>query len=111
YGLDEPFDVQNDFENNNCRQITEDLDRLFGKIAQKKGGNFTAADFRNCTVIAVNGVAGGDAMHDYYGDVLKNHAVGSCASVEEQKTFIDVMFDRANELFYIVQEQQNGMTM
>lgn len=111
YGLDEPFDVQNDFESKDCRQITEDLDRLFGKIAQKKGGNFTAADFRNCTMFAVNGVAGGDAMHDYYGDALENHAIGSCSPVERQETFIDVMLDKANELFYAEQEQQNGMTM
>lgn len=108
YNTDTPFDLQNDLENNHCRQITNGLDGLIAGVAPKMGNGITAEDLRKVVNYSFN-INALDAMHDRYGDTLKTHDPKVCSPVEREKTILDVMDKTTLEIF--LAEEANGMTM
>ncbi len=106
--FDRPFDFQDDYENNNCRQITNGLDQLLNKAAANMGNGITGADLRKVVKYSLNGIDGLDAMHDYYGDTVKTHDPKVCSPVEQEKTVSEVIYNICLES--VRAQQQNSMS-
>lgn len=90
----QPFDMQIDIENNNCKNITAGMDTLLTAAANNMGNGITAADLRQVINLAFN-INSLDTMHDTSADLISTHK--TCDPVEN-RTLIDVMISKANNL-------------
>ncbi|MBO5824985.1 MAG: hypothetical protein J6R03_00005 [Treponema sp.] len=45
--INNPFDIKQDINTNNCMQLTQEMDRIINQVVQKMSNGITAADLRN----------------------------------------------------------------
>lgn len=55
--INNPFDIKDDINVNNCLQLTQEMDRIINQIMQKMGNDITAADLRNFINFSFNAEA------------------------------------------------------
>lgn len=96
--LNNPFDINDDIDNQNCRQITNELDSLLNQIANNIGNDVTAHDLRQVIIISTtaNSLT---AMHSRSASALKHTSCGV------RLNLVDKMFDIANEMYKAEQQQ------
>lgn len=96
--LNNPFDINDDIDNQNCQQITNELDSLLKQAANNIGNDVTAHDLRQ--VINISTTANSlTAMHSRSASALKH------TSCSVRLNLVDKMFDIANEMYKAEQQQ------
>ncbi len=55
--INNPFDLKDDINANNCRQLTQEMDRIINQIVANMGNDITAADLRNFINFSFNAEA------------------------------------------------------
>lgn len=96
--LNNPFDINDDIDNQNCQQITNELDNLLKQAANNIGNDVTAHDLRQ--VINISTTANSlNAMHSRSASALKH------TSCSVSLNLVDEMFDIANEMYKAEQQQ------
>lgn len=55
--INNPFDIKDDINANNCLQLTQEMDRIINQIMQKMGNDITAADLHNFINFSFNAEA------------------------------------------------------
>lgn len=70
--INNPFDLKDDINANNCRQLTQEMDRIINQIVANMGNDITAADLRNFINFSFNAEAL-SGLHDITKSAL-NHS-------------------------------------
>lgn len=96
--LNNPFDINDDIDNQNCQQITNELDSLLKQAANNIGNDVTANDLRQ--VINISTTANSlTAMHSRSAHALKH------TSCNIRLNLVNRMYDIANEMYKAEQQQ------
>lgn len=96
--LNNPFDINDDIDNQNCQQVTNEMDNILTHIANNIGCDVTADDLRQ--VINISTTANSlTAMHSCSASALKH------TSCSVRLNLVDKMFDIANEMYKAEQQQ------
>lgn len=107
------FDFENDFNTNNCFEITNRLDKILQDQVipnmAKKGININLEIMQNFINSSLPTVHGLDKVHDKMGNALDSHR--SCAPLEAEGTIIDAMKDQFNKLYEANQSISNERSM
>lgn len=96
--INNPFDINDDIDNQNCQQITNELDSLLKQAANNIGNDVTANDLRQ--VINISTTANSlNAMHSRSASALKHTSCGV------RLNLVDKMYDIANEMYQAERQQ------
>ncbi|MBO5482077.1 MAG: hypothetical protein J5978_02005 [Spirochaetaceae bacterium] len=96
--INNPFDINDDIDNQNCRQITNELDSLLKQAANNIGNDVTANDLRQ--VINISTTANSlTAMHSRSASALKH------TSCYIKLNIVDKIDNLANEMYKAEKQQ------
>lgn len=96
--INNPFDINDDIDNQNCRQITNELDSLLKQAANNIGNDVTANDLRQ--VINISTTANSlNAMHSRSASALKH------TSCYIKLNIVDKIDNLANEMYKAEKQQ------
>lgn len=96
--INNPFDINDDIDNQNCRQITDELDSLLKQAANNIGNDVTAHDLRQ--VINISTTANSlNAMHSRSASALKH------TSCYIRLNIVDKIDNLANEMYKAEKQQ------
>lgn len=95
------FDLNQDIDQNNCQQITNEMDRLLSKVVKNMGNDVTVRDLQQVINIAMtsNSLV---AMHDLSTSALKHTSCGAEINIVKR------MQEVKEEMYQA--EQQQGMS-
>ncbi len=99
--INNPFDLNQDIDQQNCQQTTNEMDRLLNKAVKTMGNDITVRDLQQVINIAMtsNSLA---AMHDLSTSALKHTSCSAEINIKK------VMQEVAREMYQA--EQQQGMS-
>lgn len=96
--LNNPFDINDDIDNQNCQQVTNEMDNILTHTANNIGCDVTADDLRQ--VINISTTANSlTAMHSCSASALKH------TSCYIKLNIVDKMYDIANEMYQAERQQ------
>ena len=100
--INNPFDINNDIDNQNCQQITNEMDNILIHTASNMGNDITANDLRQVINIA-NTAYSLTAMENRAASALEHTGCAINLGI------VDSMYDLANEMFWSEQEKSLGL--
>lgn len=100
--INNPFDINDDIDNQNCRQVTNEMDKLLTHVANNLNKGVTASDLRQVINIA-NTADSLTAMHARSNSALEHTTCSINLNI------VDQMYDIANEMFWAEQQQAQGL--
>lgn len=86
------FDIKQDINENNCRQLTQEMDRIVNQVVANMGNDITAADLRNFINFSFNtkALAG---IHDVTKGALNHKSCGAnLNNVQEMRDLADKIY-------------------
>ena len=100
--INNPFDINHDIDNQNCQQITNEMDNILTHTANNMGNDVTANDLRQVINIA-NTAYSLTAMENRAASALEHTGCAINLGI------VDSMYDLANEMFWAEQNQSLGL--
>lgn len=100
--INNPFDINHDIDNQNCQQITNEMDNILTHTANNMGNDVTANDLRQVINIA-NTAYSLTAMENRAAPAMEHTGCAINLGI------VDSMFDLANEMFWAEQDQSLGL--
>lgn len=102
--INNPFDLNNDIDNQNCRQVTNEIDTLLTQVANNMNNGISANDLRQ--VINISTTANSlTAMHSRSASALE-HTGASCGL---NIATVSRMRNVAREMYQAEQQQAQGL--
>ncbi len=90
--INNPFDLKDDINANNCRQLTQEMDRIINQIVANMGNDITAADLRNFINFSFNAEAL-SGLHDITKGALNHKSCGAnLNNVQEMRKVAGQMY-------------------
>ncbi len=90
--INNPFDIKDDINANNCLQLTQEMDRIVNQVVANMGNNITAADLRNFINFSFNAEAL-SGLHDITKGALNHKSCGAnLNNVQEMRKVAGQMY-------------------
>lgn len=86
------FDIKQDINENNCRQLTQEMDRIVNQVVANMGNDITAADLRNFINFSFNAEAL-SGLHDITKGALNHKSCNAnLNNVQEMRDLADKIY-------------------
>ncbi len=102
--INNPFDLNDDIDNQNCRQVTNEMDKLLTHVANNMNNGVTASDLRQVINISItaNSLT---AMHARSASALEHTSAGCGLNIK----IVPRMRNVAREMYQAEKQQAQGL--